>query len=77
MNKKIKYILNIKSDHYFEFFIYLDEETGKIVENEITSHIKWMDKFSIRSTSRKKAQRMAWDKVNAKFPDLVNKLWMF
>ena len=70
-------ILNIKVEYHFEFFIYLDEQTGEIVEDEITGHIKWIDKFSIRSTTRNKAQKLAWCKVNAKFPDLVNKLWMF
>ena len=57
-----KIILNIKSKHYFKFFVYLDEK-GEIIESEITSWVMWKDELFIRSTTRKKAEKRAWKKL--------------
>lgn len=75
--KNILYLLRInKRTYYYEVFIYVFPN-GELCKDGITSIVKFLDRFQIKSYTERKADIEAFKISNEKFPQYKGSLWLF
>ena len=72
----LRRIFNKKKKYLFQGMVYLNKNNNP-VENEITDHVKWLDKITISAYSVKDAENRVFELFHFKYPELKNKIWLF